>query len=320
MLSGELPANIKLSLLTAYWWLLQSRTKTDDTTTDSSDGTSFLPLVMTSVSELSLSVINGISQTAQSLATGMTSGLLVVWNTLLALGSWLLATCSSYLHTAWVAVTSMFIWLGNLVHVGLSHLLHFLYLILDLLQNLALTVLGFFSTSVSYMHGLFIPLAANNTSEAIVTTQTTHPETLDSQAAHIKTFDNTQETETWSITGWVSEATSLTWATDVYKGLSDGATATKNWVWSGWMWLVLSAADVLTTLATFILWFLGSLWSLVCYLASGLWTLLAYIFSGIIGFFTSTATTMSSLAVTTSSAVVHYSSLVGKYTFSIVVE
>ncbi|KAK3871908.1 hypothetical protein Pcinc_022972 [Petrolisthes cinctipes] len=299
---------ILLLALVAYWWLLQSRTKTDDTTTDPSDGTSFLPLVMTSASELTLSVINGISQTAQSLALGISSGLLVVWKTLLALGSWLLATCSTCLHTAWVSVASMFSLLGTLVYAGLSHLLHFLYLILDLLQYLALTVLGFFTTSVSYIHGVFIPLAAKTTNT--VNTQTILSETLDSQTTHTKTFDTTQETETWSITGWVSDAASLNWATDIYKGLVDGATTTKNWMWSGWMWMVLSVADALNTVATFILWLLGSLWFLACYLVSGLWTGLAYIFSGIIGFFTSTATTVSSLASATSSAVVHYSSLI----------
>jgi len=238
----------------------------------------------------------------------MASWLLATWNSILAVASWLVAACSACLHTAWVFIAGTFSWLGSTLHGGLSYLLHFL-------QYLVWTVLGFFTTSVSYISGFFIALPANSSNE---TTSKTLTETWDITATTeeklTETSDATDKTqiETWSIGGWVTNAASLNWASDAYIGLSKGARATQNWVWDGWMWLVLSVAEALTTLTTFFVWVVGSLWSVVCYLISGLWTLLAYVFTSTIGLFTSTASTVTTLAAQASSAVAYNSKLVSK--------
>lgn len=99
----------------AYWLQLQSRIETDDTTTGPSDRTSFSPHIMSSVSKLTLSIINGISQIVQSLTRGMTSRFLVVRNTLQALWSWLVTACFTFLHTTWVATSSTVVQCSNLI-------------------------------------------------------------------------------------------------------------------------------------------------------------------------------------------------------------
>ncbi|XP_071532845.1 uncharacterized protein [Panulirus ornatus] len=263
-----------LLALVAYWWLLQSRAKTDDTTDPTeTDGASFLPFILTSASDLTHWVIHSIS-----------FGIIFIWESMLGMGSWFASACSSGLTSVWVTLLGMFSWLGSVVDSCLAYMLKYIYLMLEYLQYLALAILNFISVSVSYISGIILPIIANN--ETTEETQTVNA-----------------ETQSWSVITWVSSFSPREWISQGYESLEEIIQASGNWLRSSWLWLVLNVTEALSTTATFILWLISSLWSLGWQLVSGLWTLLTYIIISIIGVLTSAATTVSSLAIETSSAV-----------------
>lgn len=168
----------------------------------------------------------------------------------------------------------MFTWLGSLVHSSLAYVLHILYLTMELLQYLALSVLSFFSSSVAYISGIFLPIIANN-----------------------ETTEDTQSDTEGKSVGFIAWASSFSvtvteLASEVYLSLSEGIQASGNWLWTSWLWLVLTVGEAITYAAVFVMWLLASLWSIVVYLISSLWTGLLYIIVGIGGFLSSTAITV----------------------------
>lgn len=270
-----IPLLIFLALL-ASWWLLQSGAKTDDSAdpTQTTDGPSFLSYTLSSASQITNLVINGIYY-----------GPILAWEALVGAVGWVVSTASLGLSALWAAVTSMAMWLGSVVHSGLAYILQTIYLILELLQIMALAVASFFSSSFSYVFGFLLP---TNGSE-----------------------ENTgSEAQSWSASAWFSTATSLNWVSQAYTGVSEAAQRTQTWIWDGWLWLVISVADVLTAGVSSFIWLLGFLWSLLWSLISGLWTILVYIFTGTTGVLSSATTTVTSLAVEVFSTVAGVARLV----------
>ncbi|XP_045132558.1 uncharacterized protein LOC123516893 isoform X3 [Portunus trituberculatus] len=267
---------LMLLLLVASWWLLQSGAKTDDSAdpTQTTDGPSFLSYILTSASDISNLVINGIYY-----------GPILAWEAILGLVGWVVSVSSASFSALWNAITSMAVWLGSAAHSGLAYILQTIYLILELLQIMGLAVASFFSSSFSYVFGFLLPI--NGSEEGAG-----------------------NEAQSWSASAWVSSATSLSWVSQVYTSVSEAAQKTQTWIWDGWLWLVISLADALTAGLSSILWFLGFLWSLVCLMVSGLWTLLVYIFTGTTGFLSSAATTGTSVVVEVFSTVAGASKLV----------
>ncbi|XP_063865752.1 uncharacterized protein LOC135103434 isoform X4 [Scylla paramamosain] len=260
----------------ASWWLLQSGAKTDDSAdpTQTTDGPSFLSYILTSASDISNLVINGIYY-----------GPILAWEAVLGLMGWVASVSSASFFALWTAITSMAMWLGSAAHSGLAYILQTIYLTLEFLQIMGLAVASFFSSSFSYVFGFLLPI--NGSEEGAG-----------------------NEAQSWSASAWVSSATSLSWVSQVYTGVSEAVQRTQTWIWDGWLWLVISVADALTAGVSSILWLLGFLWSLVCLMVSGLWTLLVYIFTGTTGFLSSAATTGTSVVVEVFSAVAGASKLV----------
>lgn len=262
---------------------MQSGAKTDDSADPSqtTDGPSFLSYILTSASDISNLVINGIYY-----------GPILAWEAVLGLVGWVMSVSSASFSALWTAITSMAMWLGSAAHSGLAYILQTIYLILELLQIMGLAVASFFSSSFSYVFGFLLPI--NGSEEGAG-----------------------NEAQSWSASAWVSSATSLSWVSQVYKGVSEAAQKTQTWIWDGWLWLVISVADALTAGVSSILWLLGFLWSLVCLMVTGLWTLLVYIFTGITGFLSSAATTGTSVVVEVFSTVAGASKLVGNNDFGL---
>lgn len=261
---------------------MQSRAKTDDTTDPTeTDGASFLPFILTSASDLTQWVIHSIS-----------CGIIFIWESMLGMTSWFASACYSGLTSVWVTLVGMFTWLGSVLDSCLAYMLKYIYITLEFLQYLALAILSFISSSVSYVSGIIIPIIANNET-------TEEAQTMNA------------ETQSWSVITWVSSFSPMEWMSQGYETLAEVIQASGKWLWSGWLWLMLTVTEAFTTTATFILWLVSSLWTQVWQLLSGLWTLLTYIIISIIGFLTSTATTVSSLAIETSSAVASNVKLVG---------
>ncbi|XP_042241959.1 uncharacterized protein LOC121879401 isoform X2 [Homarus americanus] len=271
---------LTLLALTAYWWLLQSRAKTGDTTDPTqTDGPSFLHLILTTASDLTHWVFSSISQ-----------GFIFLQESTLSLVSWLASACYTGLMSVWLTIVGMFTWLGSVVQTCLAYMLKFLYLMLEYLQYLALAILSFFSSSASYVSGLFLPIIGSNETEE-----------------EMQTVDS--ETRSWNIITWASSFSPMERISEAYVSLSEVIQASGNWLWTGWLWLVLTVAEALTTTASFILWLLGSTWAFIWYLVSGLWTLLTYAIVGTVGVVTSTATTVSSIVVGTLSTVTNNAKL-----------
>ena len=261
---------------------MQSGAKTDDSAdlTQTTDGPSFLSYALTSASELTNLVINGIYY-----------GPILAWEAVLGVVSWVLSVTSVGLSALWAAITSMVMWLGSVAHSGLAYILQTIYLILELLQIMALAITSFFSSSFSYVFGFLLP---TNGSEQV--------------AEH--------EAQIKSTSAWVSSGTFLSWVSQVYTGVSEAAQRTRTWIWDGWLWLVISVADALTAGVASILWLLGFLWSMVCLIVSGLWTVLVYIFTGTTGLLSSAATTVTSRVVQVFSTVAGASRMVSNHYYS----
>nr|XP_045606712.1 uncharacterized protein LOC123763584 isoform X2 [Procambarus clarkii] len=262
-----------LLALVAYWWLSQSRAKTGDTTHPTeTDGPSFLPLILTSASDLTFWVTSNISHSFT-----------YIQECTLGIVSWLASACYTGLLSVWTLIVGMFSWLGSAVQICLEYILQFLYLILEYLYYLVLAILSLFSSSVSYVTGLFLPFIGTNQS-----------------SEDLKTVN----TENLSWNSWASSFSPMEWMSEKYASTTDVIQASKSWLWTGWLWLVMSISEGLGVAASFVLWLLSSIWSLVWYLISGFWTSLMYVGISTIGFITSAATTVSSVAVETSSSVI----------------
>ncbi|XP_069936393.1 uncharacterized protein [Cherax quadricarinatus] len=264
-----------LLAIVAYWWLLQSRAKTGDASDPTkTDGPFFLNLILTSASDLAFWMFSGISH-----------GFAFVHKSVVDISSWLASAWYTSLSSLWGLIMGMFSLLGSAVQICLSYILHFLYVILEYIQYLTLAVLSFFSSFVSFVSGLFMSIIG------------TSPTSEDLNSLN-------EESLSWNIHSLASSFSPMAWMSNTYVSLTEVVETSGNWLWTGWLWLVLSVSEVLTIATSFILWLLSSLCSLVWYLASGLWTLLIYTIIGTIGFITSTAATVSSLAVETSSTAI----------------
>ncbi|KAG0715750.1 SUN domain-containing protein 1 [Chionoecetes opilio] len=265
-----------LLALVASWWLLQSGAKTGDSAdpTQTTAGPSFFAYTLTSASEIIDLVVNGVCY-----------GPILMWQAMLGLGGWVVSVCSVCLSALWAGITSMVLWLGSVAHSGLAYILQTVYLILELLQIMALAVASFFSSSFSYVFGFLLP---TNGSEEVAE----------------------NEAQSWRASAWYSNAASFSWVSQAYTGISEAAQRTQAWLWDGWLWLVICVADAITAGVSSFLWLLGSIWSLLWLLISGLWTVLVYIFTGITGLLSSAATTTTSLVVEVFSTVAGASKLV----------
>ncbi|XP_047475070.1 uncharacterized protein LOC125029226 isoform X3 [Penaeus chinensis] len=260
--------------LVAYWWLLQSRAKTGDATDPKeTDGTSFLTLLVTSVSDMTHSSISGISW-----------GLGLAWLSLVDLYEWIGSAFVAGVSAAWVSVSGMFTWLGSVTYACLAYALDWLYIVLGFLQYIGLAILSFFTSGVSYLSALFLPV--NDTNNNMDEAQTT-----------------TEDVKSWSIVGWVSSIVPKESFSQLYASATEITQTSGNWLWNSWLWLIVTLGEALTSAATYAQWLLYSLFSLVVYLLTGLWNLLVYLFLGLIGLITSAASSVSYAAVTTSSAV-----------------
>lgn len=255
-----------LLVLVASWWLLQSGAKTGDSADPSqtTEGPSFLSYTLSTASELTNSVTSGIYRAP-----------ILAWEAATGAVAWVMSMFTAGISALWVSVTSMATWLWSVAHAGLTLLLQTLYLMLELLQIVALAVVTSFSSSVSYIFGFLFPVAPTKGSEGA-------------------------ESET---SAWLSGQASMDWVSQAYTSVSEAAQKTQTWVWEGWLWLVISVADALTAVASSLLWLLGLVWSLLWFLVSGLWTVLVYIFTGTIGLFSSTSAAVTSSVVEASSSV-----------------
>lgn len=256
---------------------MQSGAKTDDSAdlAQTIEGPSFLSYTLSTASELTNSVVNGIYY-----------GPILAWEAVTGVVFWAMSMCSLGISALWASVTSMAIWLWSVAHAGLTLILQTLYLILEVLQIVALEVANFFSSSVSYMFGFLLPVTKGSEGEE-------------------------SEAHSWSAHAWVLKQTSLNWVSQAYTSISEAAQKTQTWMWEGWLWLVISVADALTAMVSSLLWLLGSVWSLLGFMISGLWTVLVYIFTGTIGLFSTASAAVTSVVVEVSSSVASAVQLVG---------
>lgn len=260
---------------------MQSRAKTGDATDPKeTDGTSFLTLLVTSVSDMTHSSISGIS---------WVFGL--AWLSLVDLCEWIGSAFVAGVSAAWVSVSGMFTWLGSVTYACLAFALDWLYIVLGFLQYIGLAILSFFTSGVSYLSALFLPV--NDTNNNMDEAQTT--------------------TESWSVVGWVSSIVSKESFSQLYASATEITQTSGNWLWNSWLWLIVTLGETLTSAAAYAQWLLYSLFSLVVYLLTGLWNLLLYLILGVTGLITSAASSVSYAAVTTSSALTNGAKLVRHY-------
>lgn len=239
------------------------------------------------------SLLTSASDLTHWVVSGTSYCFLYAWHSVVGLASWIASACVVAVSRAGTTTLGAFAWLGSLVHFGLAYLLHFLYLALGFLQFLLLSLLSFFSSSVAYISGFFfLPVAHNQTTTTEDTTQQS----------------NTETTESESLTAWVFSVSPTEAATVAYMTVSGGLQASGSWLWTTWLWLVLSVGEATNTAASCLVWLLASLGLFLWSLLSSLWAGLTYMFFVIGGFLMAAAnsTVATSSNVATSVKMVGY--------------